>query len=153
MKMIVSILALSLSLTCFISCKDSDKTISPDIIYFPDADNVDMDQLPILSFKDTLFEFGTILEGEIIDRVYEFENTGKVPLVLTRVEPSCGCTIAKDWPRDPIAPGESGKISISFDSNQRIGIQNKSITVIANTYPSSTMLYLKGNIIGPQKSK
>jgi len=153
MKFPVNIAIACLCALSLNSCKESNDSISPDVIYFPDADNVDMDKLPILTFQDTLFEFGTVLEGEIINTVYRFENTGKVPLILTRVEPSCGCTIANDWPREPIKPGDEGSINITFDTNQRIGIQNKSITVIANTYPSSTILYLQGSIIGPQKTQ
>lgn len=141
---ILSILVLAVS-----ACKNPD-TVSPDMIYFPDPDGADTSTLPVISFQDTLFQFGIVAEGEIIQTTFQFTNTGASPLVLTRLEPSCGCTAAKDWPRDPIAPGEGGSITISFDTNRRAGSQKKSISVIANTYPATTVLYLEGQVLGPQ---
>lgn len=133
------------------SCSGGTDNVNADMIYFPDADDVDRSQLPEITFKDTLFDYGRVIEGKQVEASYRFTNTGKKPLILTRVEPSCGCTVAKDWPKDPISPGESGQINISFDSNGRTGSQKKIISVIANTYPSTTVLYLNGEVLGPEK--
>jgi hypothetical protein len=121
------------------------------MIHFPQsATGTDTESLPVISFDDTLYNFGSILEGEKVIYRYRFTNEGKSPLLLSRVETSCGCTASKNWPRDPIDPGDSGEIEVEFDSNQRAGQQKKMISVIANTFPSSTLLYLEGEVKGPE---
>lgn len=131
------------------SCKNNSENVNPDMLHFPDPESVDLSELPAISFEDTLFDFGTIIEGEQVEASFSFTNTGNEALVLTRVEPSCGCTVTKDWPKSPIKPGESGTIKAVFDSNGRAGSQKKIITVIGNMYPSSRILYINGTVIGP----
>jgi len=132
------------------SCQ-GDEQVSTDMINFPQsADGTDTDKLPIIVFEDTTFHFGSILEGEKVQFRYRFTNEGKSPLVLSRIETSCGCTASKSWPREPINPGDSGEIEIEFDSNQRAGHQQKTISVIANTFPATTILYLEGEVKGPE---
>jgi hypothetical protein len=82
--------------------------------------------------KTTLPSFGKIAEGQKLEVVYHFTNTGTRPLIISKVEPGCGCTVA-ETPKEPIAPGNEGLIKAAFDSNGRIGSQHKSIMVYANT--------------------
>src|SRR5262249_43903759 len=76
--------------------------------------------------------FGEIPQGRKVDVAFRFRNTGSTPLVIGRVQPSCGCTVA-DPPREPIAPGAEGQIKASFNSDGRVGINHKSLLVTANT--------------------
>jgi hypothetical protein len=76
--------------------------------------------------------YGTIPEGKKLEVVYRFLNSGSKPLIIARVQPSCGCTVA-DQPDEPIQPGKEGVIKASFNSEGRIGINNKTIFVVANT--------------------
>lgn len=76
--------------------------------------------------------YGTIPEGEKINVAFTFRNTGSTPLVIGRVTPSCGCTIAEQ-PQKPIAPGQEGQIRATFNSQGRVGINHKTLTVNANT--------------------
>jgi hypothetical protein len=77
-------------------------------------------------------DFGTIPEGQKLEVAYRFLNSGTKPLIIARVQPSCGCTVAEQ-PEEPVLPGKEGVIKASFNSEGRIGINHKKIYVIANT--------------------
>jgi hypothetical protein len=99
-------------------------------------------------FPSTVFDFGTIKQGDKVNYTFEFENEGKIPLIITDVKPSCGCT-TPDWTKTPIAPGEKGKIDVEFNSSGKSGMQVKNITVYANIPDGTKTLVLKGNIEVP----
>ena len=77
-------------------------------------------------------DFGKISEGQKLEVSYAFRNTGNKPLVISRVQPSCGCTVAEQ-PNEPVAPGALGMIKASFNSEGRTGANHKTIYVYANT--------------------
>jgi hypothetical protein len=77
-------------------------------------------------------DFGTISEGQKLEVAFRFLNSGSKPLIIARVQPSCGCTVAEQ-PDEPILPGKEGVIKASFNSEGRVGINHKKIYVIANT--------------------
>jgi hypothetical protein len=156
-KSIFTITLANLGAATLFSCKEEKETkVTPDMIFFEDsaADSVDVSGAPAIQFENKELDFGTIIEGEKVAHTYKFTNEGNSPLLITEVNPSCGCTTSKGWPKKPISPGESGEIAIEFDSNRRPGETNKSITVITNSVPSTTILRLKGLVVGPEeKSK
>lgn len=93
--------------------------------------NVDSISTTSISWDSTKLDYGTIPEGQKLDVAYGFTNSGNAPLVIKKVEPGCGCTVA-ETPTEPIAPGKKGTIRASFDSNGREGVQHKSIYVYSN---------------------
>lgn len=100
-------------------------------------------------FEQPSHSFGRVVQGAKVDHTYRFTNQGKVDLIITDVRASCGCTVSKAWPRHPIRPGQSGEIEVTFDSEGRDGRQEKTITVVANTSPSTTGLFLHGEVVAP----
>lgn len=114
------------------------------------TDVIDPKNPPIIQFRDTTFNFGTISEGQVVSFTYFFKNIGKSSLVIQDVHPSCGCTVPKDWPKHPIKPGEEGKIDVTFDSNGKQGHVTKSIRVVANTKPPVNIIRIEGTINGPE---
>jgi len=102
-----------------------------------------------VSFEETEYDFGTVMEGEKVVHEYKFNNTGDEPLIISNAKGSCGCTVP-DWPREPIAPGESGVIKVQFDSKNKGkvggGLQSKRVTITANTDPVNTYLTIKGKV-------
>ncbi len=143
------ILLISTSILLFACSSGSDK-VNSDHLNFPATATGQLpEHLPELSFTDTVFNFGTITEGEKVEYTYKFVNSGDAELVISRVETSCGCTALKSWPREPISPGDGGVIEVVFNSDQKTGKQNKSIKVIANTYPATNILHLTGEVVGP----
>lgn len=112
------------------------------------ADGLDtaaQNALPTMDFTDTLHDFGTLNEGEKAVYDFAFTNNGKTPLIISDAKGSCGCTVA-EFPRDPIAPGASGKIQVVFNSIDKSGHQEKSVSVTTNTARSVHMLYFKGDV-------
>jgi hypothetical protein len=102
--------------------------------------------LPVIQFASVEHDFGTIKEGESVEYVFQVKNTGEAPLVIQEAKPSCGCTVP-DWTKTPIPPGGNGFVKAKFDSSGKSGVQNKTITVSANTYPKQTVLRFKANVM------
>ncbi len=100
-----------------------------------------------MSFKSDNYYFGEIREGDTVKHVFQFTNTGKVPLSIKDAQTSCGCTVPT-WPEYRIPPGASDSIAVVFNSKNKTGYQNKAITILGNTYPNKTIVYLKGKVIG-----
>ncbi len=101
----------------------------------------------VISFTETEFNFGKVKAGEKVEHEYTFKNTGKEPLVISNAKGSCGCTVP-EWPKEPIAPGGTGKIRVNFDSKGKSGPQTKQVTITANTDPVQSIIYIKGEVIG-----
>jgi hypothetical protein len=101
--------------------------------------------LPALKFERTDYDFGTIKEGQKVNYTYKFTNTGAAPLILQSVQPSCGCT-SPDWTKEPIPVGGAGFVKVEFDSSGKPGMQNKMVTVIANTWPKQMKLNFKAMV-------
>ncbi len=105
---------------------------------------------PIIEFDTTEYDFGTIKEGDVVEGVFNFKNTGKVDLLLTSVKASCGCT-TPDWTKTPIKPGDSGEIKFVFNSARRTGKQSKSITVKSNAEKVTQVIRIKGEVTPKDK--
>ena len=91
-------------------------------------------------------DFGQVNEGEKVVCTYEVVNTGKVDLIIHEVRVSCGCTTPK-YEKKPIRPRKKGYIEVTFDTKKRPGKQRKTVTVITNTEPSSTLLTFTCEVI------
>ena len=101
---------------------------------------------PKITFKESSFDFGDITQGDVVEHVFEFENTGNEPLILANVMTTCGCT-APSWPREPIAPGESASITVKFNSRGKIGVQNKVITIVSNAINQRERIRIETNVM------
>jgi hypothetical protein len=101
--------------------------------------------LPTVDFERVDHDFGTIKEGQKVVYTYKFKNNGEAPLIIQSVQPSCGCT-APDWTKEPIPVGQSGFVKVEFDSNGKPGMQNKMVTVTANTWPKQMKLNFKAMV-------
>lgn len=101
--------------------------------------------LPTFEFAETAFDFGTIKEGDVVEHVFKFKNTGDAPLIISSATASCGCTVPV-WPKDPIPIGEEGEIQVRFNSKGKSGNNNKTVTITANTYPKISRLNIKANV-------
>lgn len=84
-----------------------------------------------LALSEPSFDFGKIKKGDVVEHVYEVTNTGKNPLIISNVQPTCGCTVP-DFTKDPILPGQKGKITLKFNSANFDGVVHKSAEVYAN---------------------
>ena len=85
----------------------------------------------IIAFEDTKHKFGTIKEGEKVKHAFKFTNRGENPLVIEKAVASCGCTVPS-YPKEPIAPGAGGEILVEFNSEGRVGHQQKNVMIYSN---------------------
>jgi hypothetical protein len=101
-----------------------------------------------IELKSDTVDYGTVSkEDDNGLRVFEFKNTGDAPLIIKEVKSTCGCTVPS-WPKEPIAPGKSGKIEVKYNMNP--GPIRKTITVQSNAvnYPDGVVpLKLKGEVV------
>lgn len=95
-------------------------------------------------FEETMHDYGDIELGGDGNYTFVFKNKGKLPLFLSQVRSSCGCTIP-EWPREAIGPGKTGTIKVIYDT-KRAGTFSKTITVKSNAANSTVILQIKGNI-------
>jgi hypothetical protein len=101
--------------------------------------------LPTAQFAVLEHDFGTVGEGQKVKYEYKVKNTGQAPLIIQNAQPSCGCTVP-NWSKEPIPVGGTGFVKAEFDTNGKSGIQNKTITVTANTWPKVTTLRFKAMV-------
>ena len=102
-----------------------------------------------MEFAETEYDFGTVTEGEKVTHIYKFTNTGQEPLIISNAKATCGCTVP-NWPREPIAPGDGGELTVVFDTKNtgKVGgqLQTKRVTVTANTDPVNSYVNIKGKV-------
>ncbi|MBW6483724.1 MAG: DUF1573 domain-containing protein [Vicingaceae bacterium] len=150
--LITALIALSI-----IACtNEKESEISTDLINNPStasASNteIDKDNLPFFEFEEDVKDFGQITQGESVRTVFKFRNVGKSNLLISSAQGSCGCTVPT-WPKEPIKPGEYGNIEVVFNSEGKSGLQNKTITLVANTIPNTKVIALKGEIVAPKSN-
>ena len=109
---------------------------------------------PQIKFEQTTIDMGTFSLDEPIRKcTFKFTNVGDAKLVITAVHASCGCTVA-EYPKDFIAPGASGEISVTYDgSNKMPGRFKKSIQIFSNCKEEMARIFIQGDMTDVPASK
>jgi hypothetical protein len=100
---------------------------------------------PVLAFKEKEVNFGNIVQGTKVEHTFVFENKGTAPLIISNVAVTCGCT-ATSWPKEPIAPGQSSSMKISFNSAGKMGAQNSVVRIYSNATEPIEKVTLISNV-------
>lgn len=109
---------------------------------------ITMEKGPVIAWEKATFDFGDMTQGDKVEHTFKFKNTGTEPLIITNVQVTCGCTTPKGWARDPIPPGQSGEITVAFNSTGKFGKQNKIVTVVSNAVnPDAAQLTFTANVL------
>ena len=149
MKKIV-IICLALVATTFTSCQDSaaKKVTNSTTTAAPTTTSSAKTSTggPVMTFDKVVHDFGTINEGDKVTTVFNFTNTGNKDLIIVDARGSCGCTVPQYPKNTAIAPGATGEITVSFDSSNKPGNQQKSVTLSANTASGREMLRIKSQV-------
>ncbi len=98
-----------------------------------------------IQLDKTEYDFGTVDEGVVVEATFLVTNPGETDLVISNVQPSCGCTIPV-WPKDPIKPGESAEILAKFNTAGKPNRQFKTLTLFTNTASGREILKLRGSV-------
>ena len=118
MKKSLILLATAVAFSLF-SCKDNAvNKVEEEKVVAAEQRDESMETFPVMSFEEEQFDFGEIVQGTHVEHVFSFTNTGDAPLVITNARSSCGCTVP-EYPREPVAPGESGELLVKFDGSGR----------------------------------
>ncbi|CAI8366731.1 MAG: Uncharacterised protein [Flavobacterium sp. SCGC AAA160-P02] len=148
MKKRLTISLLVLSTILFISCKDenaSSKVKKQNINSAKKRDIEISKGSAEIQFDQTEYDFGTVNEGVVVEAKFIVTNPGKTDLLISNVQPSCGCTIPI-WPKDPIKPGESSEVLAKFDTSGKPNRQFKTLTLFTNTPRGREILKLRGSV-------
>lgn len=129
------------------ACNNDNKTADVDIIKNPNSAEGynDSERMPKITFETDMHDFGQLMAGETISYSFKFTNTGDADLIISGCDASCGCTVA-NYPKERIAPGKTGYITVSFKSQGMSGQQIKDIIVASNTQPARTRLRISATV-------
>jgi hypothetical protein len=104
---------------------------------------------PVTSYtvNEEMHDFGEVENGSQNPFTFIITNTGDNPLVIEKAKGSCSCTVPKK-PEDPIMPGESGEIEVTFKPKpSQAGKEiTQVVTLTANTEPRDTKLKIKAKV-------
>jgi hypothetical protein len=104
---------------------------------------------PVIHFEESSFDFGDITQGDKVQHIFTFKNTGDQPVIISEVVTTCGCTAPK-WSKEPVAPGKTGEIHVTFNSENKMGRQNKGITILSNATNNPARVSIICNVL-PKK--
>lgn len=99
---------------------------------------------PILSIGQDTYDWGEVIQGEVVQHSFEIKNSGGAPLRVERVRPSCGCTTV-DFDK-LLEPGAMGKVTLKIETNKFSGTVRKTADILSNAGRSSQKLTMKGKI-------
>ncbi len=119
-------------------------TISNSCSQGPEDNSKNDKKAPFIKFENVVYDYGTIAQGDDGTCEFIFENTGKDPLVLTNVRPSCGCTVPQ-WSKEPVKSHKKSGIKVKYNT-RRVGSFSKSVTVTSNASNSPVVLTIKGKV-------
>jgi len=112
----------------------------------------DPSKSPVIVFENTEYDFGNVLEGDVVEYTFKFKNVGAMPLIISQATATCGCTVP-EWPKDPIPAGKEGVISVKFNTTNRTNMQTKYVNITANTKPEVTKLKISGMVTPKSDTK
>ncbi len=146
MKKIIILCVLGIGLFT-VSCKENaaTKIKKENIVIAAERDAKIKVGGPKITFDKTEHDFGTINEGDIVETIFAFTNTGKSELIILSAKGSCGCTVP-EWPKEPILPGEKGEIKVKFNSDRKPNKQQKQVTLATNTDAGKEILIIKAQV-------
>lgn len=152
-----TIICLALTTLFFASCKKEEQVLPPSAtnpvvkpfkpeMQKPQPKPIGSEKPTEMTFAEKSHDFGTIKQGDKVAHIFTFKNTGDHDLIISRAVGSCGCTVP-EYPKEPIAPGKSGTMKVSFNSTGKSGQQHKTVTITANVPNYAEVLEITANVI------
>ncbi len=139
-----------LSLASLMGCTNgTGEAVDSSFIHLPGAGGAD--KAPRMAWADTKLDLGLVAAGETRNLTYNLTNSGRSPLIITQVLPSCGCTVAEPWDPSPLPPGQSTSIVLRFKAGESTRSLSESATVVTNAIPASVELTFTAQVLGPDR--
>jgi hypothetical protein len=138
-------LILSLFTLALFSACNQKQSSSTDTVVDSAGNVVAAADAPIIKFEKELYDFGVITEGESVQYEFKFKNEGKTPLIITDATATCGCTVP-EYPTKPIKPGDGGIIKVVFNSQGKVGVQDKVVSITSNANPYLATVHVVGEV-------
>ncbi len=152
MNIKIKLLTISFLFLVIAGCnQNSNERLSTDLVNNPNSatGNQDASGLPKFQFESDMHDFGKVIQGEKLTYSFKFKNIGNSDLIIATANASCGCTVPA-FSKEPVRKGEEGVVTVTFDTKGKKGYQHKTITLGANTQPSSFVLHVKAMITSPE---
>lgn len=146
-KLLLTVLCLSLCIIA-VNAQEKGSNTTPQQLATPATEQKKEDpDAGVFKFKDKddTHDFGEVPEGPLAEYDFEFKNTGKKPITISNARGSCGCTVPT-WPHDPILPGKSAKIHVTYNSDHRPGMISKEVTIESNAKQQPMVLHIRGTV-------
>ncbi|MBL4568786.1 MAG: DUF1573 domain-containing protein [Flavobacteriaceae bacterium] len=144
-------LSLLIAVLVFVSCDSKDATKKVNKANLIDAQKRDIDinkGASEIKFDEVEYNYGTVTDGDIVEKVFTFTNVGKSDLIITNATSTCGCTVPT-WPKNtPIPPGGKSEIKVIFNTaGKGGGIQTKTVTLFTNTSAGREFVKVTGSVL------
>lgn len=110
----------------------------------PSFDSVNVAKI-VFDEKGGVYEFGKVKEGDKVRHTFEFTNEGTQPLVISNAFSTCGCTVP-EYSKEPVPVGGRGKIDVLFNTDGKVGEQEKVVYINGNTWPAQSTATLRGSV-------
>ncbi len=98
-----------------------------------------------IQFYETKYNFGSVPAGRVVTHVFRYKNTGQNPLMISKTDVTCGCTVS-NFQLESVAPGNDGEIAVDFDTQGKSGPQQKNITVHSNALPEAVTIGIEADV-------
>lgn len=102
-------------------------------------------KMPVIVFDQDVHDFGRLSAGENISYSFHFRNKGNSDLIISSCSATCGCTVAS-YPKERIAPGGEGYVTVTFNSAGKSGQQYQEVTVVSNAQPARSKLKITAQV-------
>lgn len=131
---------------------ENDDSVSPDLITNPitASGKTIKSVLPVMEFETEKHDYGLIMQGEKVAHTFKFKNAGGSDLIISSASSTCGCTVPT-FSKEPIKPGQTGKVEVVFDSTNRSGAIHKQVKILTNAQPNTIELIITAEIYVPEK--
>lgn len=121
------------------------------VIGFVVATAMKADLQPEFKFEKETHDFGKVPQGKPVNVTLKFKNVGDQPLIISSVEPACGCTVAK-YTQTPVKKGESGFVELTYNAAV-VGVFTKATVIKSNSKEPVKTIIIKGEVVAGATSK
>ena len=140
---------IAFSLSFFLSSCNSDpsKKVKSENLQAVEERSSNDANAPEITFEKDVIEYGNVFEGQVVEEVFKFTNTGSSNLIISDAQASCGCTVPNYPKGENIAPGEGGEITVRFNTDGRVGPGMKTVTLTTNTNAIKKIIRINGKVL------